>query len=298
MNLSIRIFSLSTLCAVVGLGMAGCLKDEGYDNREIQSLHGGSSNFVEIKLTAASAGNYQALAFDNLNYDTTINFIPVVLSTPAPASEDIHVTLTQNNKIVTDYNTANGAHLEVPAANMFTVVSPGGVVTIPKGSNTGYLQVKLKPSNFLGKEWGLGFEITAVDKSGVNISGNLKTGLVAILVKNEYEGDYLVTGYFQHPTAPRDIDQEEFLPTAGAKSVIKTLGDLSGTNVILTVNNDNTVSIAPGPGTSGTTATVAAIAGDATYNNTYDPATKTFWLKYGYPQPGPTRIITEKIQRE
>ncbi|MDF2193335.1 DUF1735 domain-containing protein [Paraflavitalea sp. CAU 1676] len=297
MKLSIRIFSLLTLGALLGISMVGCLKDDSYDNREVQSLHGGSNNFVEVKLTAASAGNYLAIAFDNLNYDTTLNFIPVVASS-GPVSEDVHVTLTQNNKIVTDYNTANSANLKIPTANMFTVVNPGGVVTIPKGSNTGYLQVKLKPRDYLGEEWGLGYEITAVDKGGLAISGNLKTGLVAILVKNDYEGDYLVTGYFQHPSAPRDIDQEEFLPTAGAKSVIKTLGDLSGTNVILTVNADNTVSIAPGPGTSGTTATVAAIAGDATYNNTYNPTTKTFWLKYGYPQPGPTRIITEKVQRE
>jgi len=68
MKLSIRIFSLLMLGALLGISMVGCLKDDSYDNREVQSLHGGSNNFVEVKLTAASAGNYLAMAFDNLNW--------------------------------------------------------------------------------------------------------------------------------------------------------------------------------------------------------------------------------------
>jgi hypothetical protein len=75
------------------------------------------------------------------------------------------------------------------------------------------------------------------------------------------------------------------------------LGDL-GIFVKVTINADNTLTVGPGSGTSGTTALVAIIPGDATYNNTYDPATKTFKLKYGYPMPSPTRIITEIVTRK
>lgn len=284
------------LALLLSLGMVSCLKDEEFDDGWIQSVRNSSQpKMVEVALSTSSANQFLVLSFNNSNVDTIVNLIPVNLSTAGPATEDIQVTLTQKNSLVTDYNAANGTDYKVPTASMFSVVNTGGVVTIPKGSNTAYLQVKLKPSAFLGDSWALGYEISAVDKAGYTISGNLKSGIVAIGVKNQYEGNYYATGYFQHPTVPRDIDHEDYLSTAGPNSVQKTLGDLSGVNIVLTINPDNTVSIAPGSGTSGTTAAVAAMGGDATYNNTYDPATKTFWLKYGYPQPAPTRIITEKV---
>jgi len=88
---------------------------------------------------------------------------------------------------------------------------------------------------------------------------------------------------------------DEYISTIGLNSISKVLGDLSGVNINITINANNSVSIVPGSGTSGTTASVAAISGDGVYNNTYDPATHTFWLKYGYPMPSPTRIITEKV---
>lgn len=292
-NISFLLFLL------LSLGMAGCLKDQEFEDGLIQSVHNsGQPRLVEVKLSASSANQFLTLSFDNSNMDTTFNAIPINLATPGPAPEDIQVTVVQKNSLVTDYNTAQGTHYSIPSASMFTIVNPGGVVTIPKGSNTGYLQLKIKPSDFIGETWALGFEISAVDKPGYTISGNLKSGIVAIGVKNEYEGTYHTTGYFQHPSVPRDIDQEDYLSTAGPKSVSKTLGDLTGTNIVITVNADNSVSIAPGSGTSGTTASVAAMGGDPVYNNRYDPATKTFWLKYGYPQPGPTRIITEKVVRQ
>lgn len=296
MKLFIR---LTFLLLLLVLGVTGCLKDEQFDDGLIQSVHNnGQPKVVEVKLSASSANQFLVLSFDNSSVDTTINLIPVNLSTAGPAGEDLQVTLVQNDNLVADYNTANGTDYKIPPASMFTLVSTGGVVTIPRGSNTGYLQVKLKPTDFLGESWALGYEISAVDKAGYTVSSNLRSGIVAIVVKNDFEGTYHTTGFFQHPTAPRDIDQEDYLSTAGPKSVSKTLGDLTGTNIVITINADNSVSIAPGSGTSGTTASVAAMSGDGTYNNTYDPATQTFWLKYGYPQPGPTRIITEQVVRQ
>lgn len=280
------------------MGMAGCLKDNDYEDGLIQSVQGGSANMVEIKITASSASNFGILSFDNTSQDTTINLIPVNVSTAGPVGEDVSVTLVQKNSLVEDYNDENGTDYQVPTAAMITILNPGNVVTIPKGSNTGYLQARFKPSDFIVGTWALGYEISAVDKTGLNISGNLKTGIVAILVKNEYDGEYDVEGYFQHPTAPRDIHQEEHLTTVGPKTVAKGLGDLPDTYVNLTINADNTVSIAPGKGTSGTTASVAAMPASGIYNNTYDPATRTFYLHYGYPQPGPTRIITETVVRQ
>jgi hypothetical protein len=295
MKLSIRLISLLALFLSLGIGMVSCLKDKDYDDGLIQSTHGSSPRMIEVKLTASSATNFLVLAVDAVDRDTTLNFIPINLSTSGPATEDLNITLVQKNSLVTDYNTVHNTSYQVPPASMFTVINTGNIVKIAKGTNTGYLQLKYNPIDYVGQDWALGYEISAVDKSGYTISGNLSTGIVAIVAKNEYDGEYDVEGYFDHPTAAREIHQEEHLATSGPKSNKKTLGDLTGTNVILTINPNNTVTVTPGPGTSGTTASVANISGDPIYNNRYDPVTKTYWLKYGYPNPGPTRIITEKV---
>jgi hypothetical protein len=71
---------------------------------------------------------------------------------------------------------------------------PNNVVTIPKGSHTGYLKVKFKPSAIIGQDWAYGLAITSVDKSGYIISGNLGSGVVAILIKNKWDGKYKLNG--------------------------------------------------------------------------------------------------------
>ena len=283
--------------ALVSLGMAGCLKDKDYDDGKIQSTTpGGNQNIVEMRISANNTKNFVSLAYSNSNNDTTVNLVPITLVT-GNAPEDIHVTLDLKPDLVKVYNDSNGTQFDVPTTSLVTIVS--NVVTIPKGSNTGYLQVKFKPSNLIGLELAYGFAISSVDKPNYVISGNLGSGVVAILIKNKYDGIYHATGHFAHPSSPRDIDEEkEEVITASGNSVTKELGDLgSGTKIVITINPDNSVTITPGEGTSGTTAAVGNFI-DVTrpeYNNTYDPATKTFMLSYGYPLPAPTRTITEKL---
>jgi len=216
------------------------------------------------------------------------------------------VVVIPNPALIGAFNTSDPdniqSHSEAPSTK-YTILNPaatggGWVVTILKGTNVGYLRVKLNASNIIGNDYALAFQISSVQTPGYLVSSNLNFGIVVLVIKNDFEGEYTVVGYFQHPSSPRAIDQEEYLKTAGVTSLYKTLGDLTGTNVILTINPGNTVTVTPGPGTSGTTASVQNITGDAVYTNTYDPVTHTFWLKYGYPGASPTRIITEKVTLE
>jgi len=284
--------------------LTSCLKDKDYDDGSIQSLRSrGSQNIIELSLTATSTDNYLNIALANRNVDTSFDLIPVTLADGKPAKEDIKVLLVSDPALIGSYNADNGTTHEDAPTTIYSILNPaatggGYEVTIPKGSNTGFLRIKINAANFIGHDYAIAFQISKVITPGYLVSSNISTGIVAIGIKNDYEGTYDALGFFQHPTSPRDIDREVFLRTAGATSVSKVLGDLDGTNIVITINPNNTVNIAPGDGTSGSTASVAAIAGDATYNNTYNPATKTFWLKYGYPQPGPTRIITEKVTKQ
>src|SRR5215203_6195508 len=193
-----KLNSIKTILFLSGLSamtLSSCLKDTLYDEGKIQSVNPGNatnSKFIEIALTGTNTRNFLVLALNSSNTDTTFNLIPVILASGEAATEDINVTLVKDDALVTAYNTANGTNFQVPPSNLYTVVNPGNVVTIPKGSNTGYLQIKIKPSAFLGTEYALGYKIGSVDKQGYAISGNLNQGIAGIAIKNKYDGIYSI----------------------------------------------------------------------------------------------------------
>jgi hypothetical protein len=302
------LFISSLLCITT----AGCLKDDDFDNGSNQSVHntGQLIKPIEIKLTAADATNVFVLAVDNSNSDTTVDLVPVNLATAGVAQEDIHVTVALDSGLVNDFNAANGAAYVTPPSNMFTIPNPE--VIIPKGSNTGYVQIKFKPSDFLGGSWALGFKITSVKEPGYTISGNLNTGITSIVVKNQYDGTYHTTGYVYHPSAPRALDQTERLSTVSANSVACAFGDLGGSGYVALLTIDpvtNKVTISdystgiPIVGfDNGLPDTNPGYkpqwSGSSKCNNTYDPATKTFYIRMGYLGSTGWRVSEEILVRQ
>lgn len=211
--------------AIVSFGMAGCLKDQPYEDQEIQSNRPeGNPRVIEMKITANNIRNFVSHAFDNGNNDTVVDLVPIHLATAGVAPEDINVTLEIKPELVDAYNTDKNTSYSIPSSSLVTILNP--VVTIPKGSRTGYMQVKFKPSDIVGMELAYGLAITNIDKPGYNISGNLGTGVVGILIKNKYDGRYEVDGILvdaangdlsSGPDGPYPFEVE--LRTTGANSV-------------------------------------------------------------------------------
>jgi Domain of unknown function (DUF1735) len=221
-------------CLLLSILMTGCLKDKEYDNGSIQSVRNsvGDQKVVEIALTTTSTVNFLQISLNATPNDTTFNLIPVTLASVNGAPEDINVTLVPNPALIGNYNANNGTIHELAPINLYSITNPassdgtGYVVTIPKGSNTGYLKIKIKPTNFLGVDYALGFQISKIDPSGYLISGNLREGIVAIGIKNKYDGEYILSGTFNdvlapanNPTGPGDpYPYHMYLITASANS--------------------------------------------------------------------------------
>ncbi len=302
------IFVSLLLCIIT----TGCLKDDGFDNGSIQSVHNTGADImpVEIRLTANDATNFLVLAVDNSNNDTTVDLVPINLATADAAPEDIHVTVSVDSTLVNDYNTANAANYATPSSATYTIVSPE--VIIPRGSRTGYLQIKFKPSAFLGADWALGFKIASIKETGYTISGNLSTGIVGIAVKNQYDASYHSTGYVYHPSAPRALNETKRLTTVSANSVACGLGDLGGAGYVALLTVDpvtNKVTISDystgipivgfDSGLPGTNpGYTPQWSGSAQCNNTYDPATKTFYIRMGYLGSTGWRVSEEILVRQ
>ena len=251
------IFISATICLVT----TGCLKDDNFDNGSIQSTHttGSLIKPIEIKLTSTDASNFFVLAVNNSDNDTTVDLVPVNLATSDVATEDLHVTLMLDSNLVTIYDTTGtaagnpGGDYAVPPSSMYKIVNP--VVTIPKGSHTGYLQIKFKISDFLGADWALGFKLTAIQEAGYTISQNLATGITAIVIKNSYDGFYTGFGYFVHPTVGGPFSATVSLFTSGPASVDMVSGQPFSTGTFSTVLPRLTVGASIGDGIYAVTVT-------------------------------------------
>lgn len=286
-----RIYFLAM--AALSLSMTGCLKDDGFDENKTGLKTNNNDRFITV-LNAYETKGVTVQGIFTTPVEEQLEAFTLSLTGPS-YDKDVQVTLTVAPSMVTAHNAENGTSYEVLPATAYVLPA---TVTIPAGQSYAVVPIILKKGAMdATKSYAVGAQVTAVSDPNIKLASNTKRFLLAILLKNIYDGDYLATGHFEHPTSPRDFDELEVsLATVGATSVSKDLGDLGpGTKINITVNANNTVTITPGAGTSGSTASVGNMSGDPVYNNTYDPATHTFWLKYGYPLPGPTRIITEKV---
>jgi hypothetical protein len=169
--------------ALVSLAMTSCLKDKPYDDQQIQSTRAEQGfKVIEMAISVTNAKNFVRLTYKKSNNDTTVDLVPIHLATPEVAAEDINVAVELKPDLVAAYNARTpGASYSVAPSSMYSIVN--STVTIPKGSNTGFLKLKFNPSAFAGSAWALGFAITSIDKAGYTISGNFASGVVAIRVQ-------------------------------------------------------------------------------------------------------------------
>jgi len=317
---------------ISSLTITGCLKDSAYDSAAVQSGLGSTVKVISLGLNVSSSVNFVALSYNNSSADTVVDLVPVELGGPVAAPQDIHVTLVSDSTLIDAYNAANtdttvspenpnpsGKITHYVPFNNFTIVNP--VVTISKGTRAAFLQIKFVPGDLIGAASAIGFAVKSIAETGYTISGNFSTGVVALTAKNEWEGDYQVTGWFFHPSAGRAISAVKHLSTTGATSLQGTAADLGTPFLFDVIGNQATNWTSSGFTSSGfmdadnpggtnfsDPSNGGNLPGDAhfnstIYNNTYDPATKTFYLHYGYVngasvgENGYTRQIYEKWVR-
>jgi len=273
-----KLFHKFCLGAGLVLCLAGCLKDDDYDNGVIQSVRttGALTKPIELKISATDNTNFATVSVNSTPNDTTSDFVPVVLATRDPAPEDIHVTLEIVDSLVDNYNNANGTAYAVPDPSMYQI--PSMDIVIPKGSNTGYLQIKYHIPDFVGADWAFGFKIASVQQSGYTISGNFSEGVVSLAVKNQYDGIYKGSGTMVHPSYPGPFqNKDEVMTTSGANSV-----DLYPLNTTVLFGVDVNITVDPSTNLCSLSSSAVVLDPYDAGKNYYDPASKTFYLDFTY----------------
>ncbi|KQS31263.1 hypothetical protein ASG33_13110 [Dyadobacter sp. Leaf189] len=287
------------------MAVTSCLKDDMNLDPDT------STNVVEFKNPssfASPSGSTYSLyskSFDlapEADYPVTVSY-----SGAHVAPQDITVTLGVDTAAVTQYNNEQEEEYDVLESNLYTIPA---TVVIPKGQRTAQVVIKVKPSQFdFAKNYVLPIQIKSAS-TGV-VSGNFGTILLAVKAKNIYDATYESTGYVYHPTAPRAVHADKHMETVSPTTVKVELGDLGGSGYFANVTVDpatNKVTITPAAGAAGAPYTqfntglptpyMPAWANASKANNTYDPATKTFYLRYGYMGGNGWRVTEEILVRQ
>lgn len=254
---------------------------------------------------------YPSYNFSFALQNDTAGFDAIVMYGPkGPAPQDITVNVAVDTAALNAFNDANSTSYVAPDNSTYSFPSS---VVIRKGQSQAYVHVTIKasPSFDFNASYALPLSITSA--TAATVSTNMGSEINIFKVQNQYEGNYTATGYLYHPSSPRAISKQKYLSTAGANSVEVELGDLggSGYDAIFTIDpvtNKVTITAAPGAGgapytmfTSGLPTTnpgyTPAWSGSAQCNNTYDPATKTFYVRYGYMGGSGWRVTEEIIKK-
>ena len=239
------------------------------------------------------------------NGSGTMNGQPIVAYQKLTASQAIDATTSTITVTLTipgtsgSFTSAERANVKLthlwPYFNISTAATMKGINGTP---NPGNITDCSKP---------LTYEVVAAN--GAKKTWTIKFNPLPLV--NQYEGSYTATGYLYHPSSPRALSADKFLTTSGTNGVVVDLGDLggSGYQALLTVDASNNVTVTAATGAAGAPYTMfsaglpttnpgytAQWAGSASCNNTYDPATKTFYLRYGYMGSGGWRVDEEVLK--
>jgi len=301
---------ISFLFVSVALVLASCVKkDDMYDEttsepnrKQIVQLYGADNDI-----------NLYALNVTPTLEDFVLIEVARYPNSEADAKQPLTIKLNKTSTLITDYNTANGtSYIELPLA-AYTLSDDISALTFAPGESIKQVIIHLKKDQMdLSKQYALGFTLADAGTGGV-INDELSKVLYSIGLKNSYDGKYSITWTNYHPSSNPGYTGGTTvveLHTTGANSS-KMFWDYFGaycTPAILGGAQSAFGAQEPEYTVNPTTNAVTvqnAFAGAVTFytmapgfNSRYDPATKTFYVKWGYGSGGPYPPFDPATTRE
>ncbi|OQP62818.1 hypothetical protein A3860_26260 [Niastella vici] len=301
------------------LGLTSCLKKDGMnidpDNTtsnivELQFIEGGSGTTINSGMQYFTGG---ALVYPPSDLMDTANY-NISFAGKGTLSKDLTVSIAVDPTKVLDNLANDSIKYVLMPDSLYKIVST--TATIKAGGKIAHMQIVFFPSK-VNPAISYMLPIVIKDAQDQTISSNFST-IYFHFIGNPLAGSYTATGYFYHPSSPRSLSRSRTLPAANATTLITELGDLGGSGYFVEISVPNpfntttvqNVTIAVHSGSSPDPVLIwsgglpadnpgytAAWSGSAMCNNTYDPATQTFYLRYGYLGGTGYRVAEEWIKK-
>ena len=258
---------------------------------------------------------FRLASIDLVATSQTFSLVDIYRDTPGEAelNSSTKVVIKEDASVIAAYNTAHSTSYIALPATAFTIdpSNPklGNDYTLTFNPGEFYRQLKITVPDATvldpNKKYALGFKIASVDNG--KISASEKEVVVEVGLKNRWDGVYQVNGTMVDLTTPTITGTYPLtweLRTTGANTLavfdksrgiqthnILSAGALSqygtfGLNMSIDPATNKITSVVNPFGQPAANGRSAVL--DPTGVNAYDPATKTFRIKYFMLQPGTT----------
>jgi len=303
----IKIKSTTFVSIAILTLLFGCKKPE-----IPEQANGKGSTIVRL----ASGNGFKLVPIDLVTTPQTFGLADIYRDAPGQAAlnSSTQVVITEDPSIVAAYNAAHNTNYIALPSSAFTIdpSNPrvGNNYTLTFGPGEFYRQLKITVPNATvldpNKKYALGFKVSSVDNDG-KISASENQLVVEVGLKNKWDGVYSVngtmvdlanaalTGYYPLTWELRTTGATTLAiydKSQGTQThLILNGGGLSqygsfGLNITIDPATNKITSIVNSYGQPSGNGRSAAL--DPSGVNAYDPATKTFKIKYFMLQPGST----------
>jgi hypothetical protein len=286
---SIRIIRGTVLLPIflILFSLSSCLKNGQY-NIDFSTV--GAS--VDLPLAAANSNGVVTFAYNPSVTSVQLPFY-IDLASPQVFGTAVTATMALDTAFLSSYNAANGTSYALMPDSVYTIIN-GFARTIPAGKRLDSMYVNF---DFTKMDLSQSYVLPVTIQSASVPIEQWNHLMINPSVKNIYDGVYNLTGTTLRagdPTLSGTITPTTMnLITSGAASV--TFGALQpwangggGVSIgspMLTVNSDNSVTIASSGGATNYPA----------YSSTYDPNAQAFYISFTW-GAGPTmRLATDTL---
>jgi hypothetical protein len=247
----------------------------------------------------SDVSGFKSVAMDYTTNEITVDITDLRFMIRSEVDKNATVKIALSTDVVNDYNAANGTNYTPVAVPLFSLENDQ--FTLSPSERNKPVRIRIKPSDVFTGENAIGMVISEVNGGEPSqIAGTL---VIALSVKNQYDGRYLLEGAFYHPSVSPGYDPftiEVEMHTTGPNSVKMYVPDFGGYyhpglfGGVLDAFGAQEPEYTIDPATNAVTVQ-NAYSGAVTFytmapgfNSRYDPATKTIYAKFGYNySPGP-----------
>jgi hypothetical protein len=288
--------------SILGISLmasTGCLKDDppvdfGTVGTIIEIPYSGLQFFTDAAL------NFTA---DTISYDFNVN-----IASPYPLEEDLTVEVGVDEAAIAEYNASGGVQYVVMPSDAY--IFTGGSATIPAGSRLADFSIKFVNSASIDPSVNYMLPISILNAEGEEISGNFGTiyyHIIGQCIAGSYSASGTRTNYSGQASGGivssvvgiENFDPDKTLAPLDPETVTMNYADLGVLGwkyeVVFDCDADEIVSVSPNSAMS-----LSIFANSfKVFDKTYDPATRTMYLKTGYTNSsGNERIIEETFVKK
>lgn len=290
-------FNITKLTFFVGAALifSGCKKNQVFGDVAINTFR----PIVEF-----SDRDFKLVAMDYGTNEVTVDITDIRFMIRSEIQNSATARITLSTNAVEDYNAANGTSYTPVSVPMVALTQTDFTLSPDQRSQT--VRIRVKPIDVFTGENAIGIVIS--DGGGSEVSKIADTLVVALSVKNRYDGVYRLRGFHnrQSPDYTAPYDEEVELITSGANSVYMYWAPAGGpahpiaggtgaytnftTNFIFDLATDKLVAWDMTPYAT----TVVPAMGPAT-DSRWDPATRTIYAQFYYNNNPTQRGFTDTL---